>query len=865
MSRQVRIEASQTNLADHKDVASREPFASSTAESSREPLSRSPRRPRRAKADRGLPADEELSRLAKAFLERQRKHWPQMATAGLFPEPTAEVLAQMVADFKHRHRAGSIDINTVRPFTKFGVKLGGNYDRYSCTSNSPTSVLDQMVNALDKAQNERRLIPWLYVFADYAVTGLDATRQGYSAYKKVLDDPEQLIETTYIDDFTRASRDALEWWKLAALSKRLNKRMIGASDGFDLSSPDCDIRITIYGLLSRLFIKGLREKVKRGMAGAARRGTCLGKLRLGFTRRVHCDEQGNIVQDAHGKPIYERCIDPETRESRLLVFQLFVEQNLSLYKITREFNRRKIDGWNGWTEAALKQLLWCPDAIGVFIWNRTRREFDYEQDKWLVLANPHTDWEVRYEPKLAIVPTELWRVARRKLATMRRKNSRTGKKISRNQTSATTLFSGTLFCEYCDAELKLNRSTPKYKQTACLNGLVGSHDCRLSTSKSTSIIEKSLLTCLRSTILTDEHLEMIVRRANEHLAKEAQRPQIDTQPWKADFRKLQAKIKKLVLLIENEENEALCVAHNERVKELQREANVLQAKIREAEGKSRKEIKPLTLEKTREYLDRLQETLNGDIPVAAAALRKITGPIKVRQEVIPGRKKGARWIAKFSPNLLQALNSIADGKLKLPSASDLSSTDAPVLEIAIEKVPKYELLAPLFKQLRDGGASVESIAAAHGMCRDYAEKILKFAETGERPKWPSAGKRRGSKTGRNTRRKFSTIAPQVVAMRDQQKLSFKRIAEALGAGESTVRRAYDLAHPELSREAAESGKTPKRGSYSHLGNDVFNHIRKLLQAGNKPSEVAKKVGCGKSTVYRVKQQLARLRGDHDAA
>jgi hypothetical protein len=47
--------------------------------------------------------------------------------------------------------------------------------------------------------------------------------------------------------------------------------------------------ISLYGLLSRLFIKGLRERVIRGMRGAARRGGCLGKLSLGFTRRARRD------------------------------------------------------------------------------------------------------------------------------------------------------------------------------------------------------------------------------------------------------------------------------------------------------------------------------------------------------------------------------------------------------------------------------------------------------------------------------------------------------------------------------------------------------------------------------------------------
>ena len=146
------------------------------------------------------------------------------------------------------------------------------------------------------------------------------------------------------------------------------------------------------------------------------------------------------------------------------------------------------------------------------------------------------------------------------------------------------------------------------------------------------------------------------------------------------------------------------------------------------------------------------------------------------------------------------------------------------------------------------------------MCRDYADKILKFAETGERPQWKS-----GKRTGTGNRVEYIDNSPQVVEMRDVQKLSFARIAARLRIGEGTVRRAYDYGHPELVREAVQNGRTPERGTYSHLGTEVYQQIRKLLQAGTKPTEVARQVGCGTSTVYRVKQQLDRQHGDNDAA
>ena len=51
------------------------------------------------------------------------------------------------------------------------------------------------------------------------------------------------------------------------------------------------------------------------------------------------------------------------------------------------------------------------------------------------------------------------------------------------------------------------------------------------------------------------------------------------------------------------------------------------------------------------YLPDLRELLNQEVPMAAEAIRTLTGPIKIRQEKIPG-KRGARWIATFSPDLV---------------------------------------------------------------------------------------------------------------------------------------------------------------------------------------------------------------------
>lgn len=430
-------------------------------------MPRPQRQPRRSKEDRGLPPDQDLRHLVTDYLNRQRKLWPELVKSGFLPEITDSTVMSMVEDFKSRHRGGDLDTAVTAALLKLRLKLGGSYNRYSCENSNPTSINDQLANSLDKAKAENRFVPWSYVYCDYSISGTNPSRQGYSSFKSVLQDPKQGIETTYIDDFTRASRDEIEWWKLASIATRLKKRLIGASDGFDLSAPMSEVMISVFGLLSRLFLKGLKEKVKRGMKGAVGRGTCVGKLSLGFTRQVIRDKNGNVVVDANEQATYVPCVDPSTRDNRVEMYELFVEKNWSGNRIARHFSRLKVDGSDGWTRKAIMQLLRSPTAIGVFIWNKSRREYDPEKGTHVVIKNPRSDWVIYYDPTLAIVPMKWWIMARKKMAAARRKSPLTGRKPSRNQMSASTLFSGTMFCGSCEKELTLIRSATKYKVMGC--------------------------------------------------------------------------------------------------------------------------------------------------------------------------------------------------------------------------------------------------------------------------------------------------------------------------------------------------------------------------------------------------------------
>lgn len=828
---------------------------------------RAPRKRKRNSSERGLASDADLASLARTYLEVQHRLWPALVTQGVLSAMTDDVIQQMVAHYKECHQSQRLDVTTAMDRSNgIQLKLAAAYARYSCDNSSPTSIVDQMVNCLHKAYAEERFIPWEFIFTDYSVSGLDSGRRGYLNCKALIDEQDRPIDTVYIDDFSRASRDSLEWWKLGWFCKRRSLRMIGASDGFDLSSPNWDIFITIYGLLSRLFIRSLQEKVGRGMKGAARRRTCLGKPPMGFTRKLMRDTAGNPIVRPNGKPLFTWAVDDKSRGSAELLFDLFVDHKMSAYAITKQFNQQKIDGTDGWTESCIKKMLWNPAYIGVFIWNRTRREFDFDKEKYVKVQNPRSEWIVTYDPTMAIIkPLAKWCAARKRLAQTKRKPS-SRQPVSRNQQRATTLFSGTLVCADCGRELLLYRSAQQYKNMYCVNGRSGVHGCKLCTSKSTRVIEDCLLAFLRDTVLTEQSIDELVARANEHLKSLASRPKVNVTPLRSQIASLQKKIDSFVKRVENlkESEEGLREGYERRIIQQQKEVDELKMQLRETE-QTNVPVPPKLSKKTlRSYLPELRAILNQEIPVAAEAIRRLTGPIAIRQEAIPGKKRGARWIASFSPNLLALLRHVTQ-EMDCPDSVTLEflshgnwithrAVSAPV-----ESVPKYEQLAPKFKEMRESGKSIQEIAFRHKIAWQVAWEILQFAETGERPTWqhPETSSQYAGW------QHFEELAPLVVELRDQNGKNWieviSEIARQTGhrVSAATTLRAYEHARRHDFRAVSGIGIEFRPRS----GQAKLAEFQRLFAKGiTNGAELSRRVGISRNTANRWKLRILQPNG-----
>lgn len=141
---------------------------------------------------------------------------------------------------------------------------------------------------------------------------------------------------------------------------------------------------------------------------------------------------------------------------------------------------------------------------------------------------------------------------------------------------------------------------------------------------------------------------------------------------------------------------------------------------------------------------------------------------------------------------------------------------APEVKVQVEHIPQYERLGPTFKDSCDSGTTLPTIAAAHNMSTAQATTILRFAQTGERPRWKNH-----RKTGQAEKAVpepiYTRIANLVAALRDDEKHSWpsilQRVAKTTGIEccEATIKRAYDHAHRDDALTAAKRGKDLYRG------------------------------------------------------
>ena len=298
--------------------------------------------------------------------------------------------------------------------------------------------------------------------------------------KKMLRDIQTgRITALVFSKLARLARNTKELLEFSELFRKSNADMISLAENIDTSSPSGRLFFTIIAAMAEWERAEIADRVAASVPIRAKMGKPLGGA-APFGYRWLGKE---LVIDQHEAPV------------RKLIQELFAQYKKKGLVATKlnEMGHRTRNG-SKFSDTTIGRLLHDSTAKGIRLANYTKSLGDGK--KWVL--KPESEWIQISCP--AIVETELWDECDRILYQQEEKNKRATK-------PAVHLFSGMLFCE-CGGKMYVYADLKNYKCSKCRKTKIEIAD-----------IEEIYYENLKSFLLTDEHIEKFLSKADETIAE----------------------------------------------------------------------------------------------------------------------------------------------------------------------------------------------------------------------------------------------------------------------------------------------------------------------------------------------------------
>jgi site-specific DNA recombinase len=503
------------------------------------------------------------------------------------------------------------------------------YGRYSTDKQSEASIDDQM--RVCERIAERHGFGVTSRFFDRAISGGTTSRPGYQKLLAAARRGE--FDVIVAEDTSRL------WRNLAEQSPRLAE----LSDlGIAVVTHDLDTRVessgftgAIFGAAAEHYRKEIGRRTRRGLEGLARNAKPTGGRAFGYISATS-GSSGQLEVDLLQAAVVRR------------IFSDFAE-GLSAKAIAAALNRERVPppgaSWKrtsksrGWVVSAingnparglgiLNNSLYC----GTVIWNRFRWvRSAADSSKRKCIPNSQKEWIVRDEPRLRIVPDELWR---RVKAKQRERQHVIGERISKGIAKSNAgrtgrgpryLFSGLLRCAHCGSNMVM-ASAISYGCAARINAGTCTNNAYVNRLE----VEEGLLAGIQREYQRPEVVDLARRRIVAALRK---RMQPTATPSAARIAQLQREIEALVESVAGGALRASpAIAH--RLASAETELLKLQERPQdEPRAEAAVFQTPSIVDRYLAAVRRLPETLTkGDVERSRAHLREIMGMIEVEAD-----------------------------------------------------------------------------------------------------------------------------------------------------------------------------------------------------------------------------------------
>ena len=214
-----------------------------------------------------------------------------------------------------------------------------------------------------------------------------------------------------------------------------------------------EMHIGVKGTMSALFLKGLAQKVRRGLGGVIRLGRSAGGDLYGYTPRK--GEAGILDANPETVPVIKRIYEEYAAGASPRSIAAGLNSDGIPSPRGGKWNASTING----NTARGQGLLLNEKFIGRVVWNKRRSVKDPNTGRRVTRTNPKSEWVTVEVPALRILEDGLFDAVR-----ARRLNA--GTEHSRRRPKSKRLLSGLLRCGTCGSGMSLagsDRSGPRVR------------------------------------------------------------------------------------------------------------------------------------------------------------------------------------------------------------------------------------------------------------------------------------------------------------------------------------------------------------------------------------------------------------------
>jgi DNA invertase Pin-like site-specific DNA recombinase len=397
------------------------------------------------------------------------------------------------------------------------------YARYSSENQRPESIDDQ-VSACRKLAKLRSLtISDEHIYADQAQSGARSDRPALAALMTAARSGD--IDVVLIDDLSRLTRDNHLMLSIIAELHFEGIRVVSVADGLDSTEEESTLAIQVRGIFNELQLRDLKKKTLRGQIGQKERGFFVGEKTFGY-RSVPV---GEMRMDKKGRPRPEGSkmeIEPKEAAVVLRIFTTYAD-GTPLTRIVKTLNEESVPGAiraaKGWSPATISRILDNEKYAGRWIWNRSESRRDPKTGRRRRFDKPESEWIVRGDEELRIVPAPLWKAVRERRKQMHRtwpggngKRGFSGDQGSRQKHFRTHLLAGSMVCGCCGGTITQvsGRSGGYY---GCFGATKGA--CENKTLVRRTLAEKVILEAIKQRISDPEQIAYVLQRVEQEIAR----------------------------------------------------------------------------------------------------------------------------------------------------------------------------------------------------------------------------------------------------------------------------------------------------------------------------------------------------------